>query len=236
MQIITPSLLRSYLECPRFYYLSHIMKFSLAPNKEHLEDSQLAFQVNELLIRNLSFIMGMNFNNPNHLFDTEIMENLTQKICQAFRFFIKHLTHNQNFSERIQYAFNKMIQASDKLYQGRPSVLIFSSVNSVAIFIHTYRNEYPQSRNFGFTQALMYAYILKSHNYNPVEFIYVNYKTGNLIHKEIQEKHFRELEKTTERFIRNLEEEKFLPIYHSPCLYCEFQILCEQGEIFYGFV
>ncbi len=237
MQLLSPSMLRTYLECPRSFYLIYIKNYRLVPPNEKLNDSLFTYKANQFLIRYSSLIENDKYSRITDWKDTiddELTGHLYQKVNQVFRYFLHHLKNTRNFIGSFRYSHCNLIQSADHFYQGRPTTIIFSSSQSTAIFIHEYRNEFLQTKGFERFQALIYASILKSHNCSPEEFLYVNYKTGTLVHDKILLNELEDLENFTGHFTHKFEEGKYIPAPSSPCEYCEFELICKKDGFYDG--
>ena len=106
MQSLSPTILRSYLECPRYYYLAFVRKFSFVPTSEEYLDSLLTHQANQFIYHYLPLAINSNSHrmvNEQVCCDFEITANLNQKISQVLDFFMNHLQKDPKYDKSLQF-------------------------------------------------------------------------------------------------------------------------------------
>ncbi|MHA1967568.1 MAG: hypothetical protein ACW964_07180 [Candidatus Hodarchaeales archaeon] len=229
MALISPSLTREYLTCPRSFMFNKKLNLSLFPTKlmedaiyaqDRIEKITYAFfaflndEIREkgklreendlkLLINSKLHLNYDLVSHPNNRFIQELDEKVLSLLYWITTQFWNDLfSQNRNIPYYESVLINQYIKAPELNLHGRPSVVIIQPDNRVLLFIHTYQFTSPYLKDLPNLQIAIYARILDSLGLKMSEYLHVNYYSMIIKRKKL--------------------------VNNPLCAICEYNIICQM--------
>ncbi|MFX0181893.1 MAG: hypothetical protein ACFE95_02325 [Candidatus Hodarchaeota archaeon] len=255
MSYISPSVLRDFITCPRFFQYRWLFQLPLVPSIESQFERSAQERINNFtfgFFSNLktqwseenvyTALLDINCLFKSYLYThldiyanvkDQNTQELDEKVFTLLLWLILQLSdknpeHEKMKSKVCPIFINDLIQAPNLRLRGRPSAVFLYPNNNTLIFIQSYHQVYPHTSDFDILQASMYARILTEMGLRVKHFLSVNYSTMALIFREFNQKDFNDLDEFLLHFQSCLEEREFIPPKLPPCPRCEFIKLCRN--------
>jgi CRISPR/Cas system-associated exonuclease Cas4 (RecB family) len=254
MRFISPSILKEYLTCPRFFNFKRIHRLSLLPSEFSLVQKKIQERIDHLTFcffsaiisscnessvittrNDLEYLLQSGFYSYLDL-DSNHGQNIFQKIDEAIITFLFWLIHflwndleirNRKAKKLSPIMINEPIKELELGLYGRPSAVFRLSDDSTFILIQYYNKMIPFLKDFEKIQAALYERILNSLDMNAKAFISINYYNLTIKFEKFTQEISSKLDSVLEEFKASVEEKKMNPRPDPPCEDCEFRLVCQ---------
>lgn len=254
IDLLSPSLIRDYITCPRSFMFIHLLKLNLIPStqfnkiiyaQERIENFTTAFfsslksQWNEEVClksrKEMDYLLKTKFYSfldIYHHSDSALSQELDEKVFTLLLWLISKIWIDLTPQEKLKPYFlpimtNQYIKVPELNLHGRPSALFIHPDDTALLLIQTYYPTISNMLNFLKLQVAIYSRILESYGVRVRDFMYINYFSMVLIMQGFSpESEYEQLDKFLDSFQSSMIEQDYEPPKNPPCDLCEFRMIC----------